>query len=119
MQAAVSIHIRMITRVSGQPLSSKWWWIGAILKMRRPNSRKLATCRITEVVSMTNSRPRIGNSSAVDELSARAARPVPMASEPVSPMKICAGAALYQRNPAQAPIIAAATIARSRPTLMP
>ena len=37
-----------------------------------------------------------------------------MASEPVSPMKIWAGAAFHQRNPAQAPSMAAATTAVSR-----
>ena len=29
------IQKRMITVVSGQPISSKWWWIGAMRKMRR------------------------------------------------------------------------------------
>ena len=37
----------------------------------------------------------------------------PSASEPVSPMKIRAGAAFHHRNPVTAPIIAAATIAVS------
>ena len=37
-----------------------------------------------------------------------------MPSDPVSPMKIRAGAALNQRNPAQAPIRAAAMTASSR-----
>ena len=37
----------------------------------------------------------------------------PIASEPVSPMKICAGAAFHHRKPAHAPNIAAATIAWS------
>ena len=35
----------------------------------------------------------------------------PSASEPVSPMKIAAGEAFHQRNPKQAPVIAAATTA--------
>ena len=39
---------------------------------------------------------------------------VPMPSDPVSPMKIRAGAALNQRKPAQAPIMAAAMAASSR-----
>ena len=30
------IQKRMTTRLSGQPESSKWWWSGAILKMRLP-----------------------------------------------------------------------------------
>ena len=42
----------------------------------------------------------IGSSSWVFVVRARPARPAPIASEPVSPMKICAGAAFHQRNPA-------------------
>ena len=38
-----------------------------------------------------------------------------MASDPVSPMKIRAGAAFHHRNPAHAPTIAAAMTARSSP----
>ena len=53
----------MITVVSGQPASSKWWWIGAMRKTRRWNSRKLPTWRITDSVSNTNSPPMIGSSS--------------------------------------------------------
>ena len=30
-----TIQKRMTTVVSGQPTSSKWWWIGAMRKMRR------------------------------------------------------------------------------------
>ncbi len=37
----------------------------------------------------------------------------PSASEPVSPMKILAGAAFHHRKPMQAPAVAAAMIARS------
>ena len=37
----------------------------------------------------------------------------PRASEPVSPMKILAGAAFHHRNPMQAPAVAAAISARS------
>ena len=44
----------------------------------------------------------------------RAASPDPMASEPVSPMKILAGAAFHHRNPRQAPARATAARARSR-----
>ena len=83
-------------------------------KMRRPNSRKLPTWRITDTVSITNTPPMIGSSSTVLVLRARPARPPPMASEPVSPMKIRAGAAFHHRKPAQAPSMAAATTAVSR-----
>src|SRR5215470_10613392 len=43
----------------------------------------------------------------------RPAMAAPSASEPTSPMNTCAGAAFHQRNPRQAPIMAAATMARS------
>ena len=45
--------------------------------------------------------------------SASAASPVPIAIEPVSPMKMRAGAAFHQRKPAHAPTRAAAMSARS------
>ncbi len=57
----------------------------------------------------------IGSSRWVLVMRARQARPAPMASAPVSPMKIRAGAAFHQRKPVQAPTMAAATSARSRP----
>ena len=53
--APARIQKRMMTVVSGQPPSSKWWWIGAMRKTRRPKSRKLPTWRITDTVSITNS----------------------------------------------------------------
>ena len=37
----------------------------------------------------------------------------PSESEPVSPMKICAGGAFHHRKPKHAPVMAAATTARS------
>ena len=57
---------------------------------------------MTDSVSITNRPPMIGSSSTVLVLRASAARAAPMASEPVSPMKICAGAAFHHRNPAHA-----------------
>ncbi|RMM43280.1 hypothetical protein ALQ77_05336 [Pseudomonas corrugata] len=39
----VMIQKRTITRGSGQPLSSKWWWIGAMRNTRRPVNLKDAT----------------------------------------------------------------------------
>ncbi len=44
---------------------------------------------------------------------AKPASAPPSASEPVSPMKIWAGEAFHHRKPKQAPVIAAATTARS------
>src|SRR5690606_12784542 len=51
------IQKRTITRGSGQPLSSKWWWIGAIRNTRLPVSLNDATWIITDRVSMTNTPP--------------------------------------------------------------
>ena len=46
----------------------------------------------------------IGSSSwRVERQAPAPARPAPMASDPVSPMKICAGAAFHHRNPMHAP----------------
>ena len=47
----------MITVISGHPRSSKWWWNGAMRKIRRPKRRKLSTWRITDAVSATKSPP--------------------------------------------------------------
>ena len=87
--------------------------MGAILNTRRWSSRKEATWRITERVSTTYSPPRTASSSWVLVNRARAARVPPRAREPVSPMKMRAGGAFHHRNPAVAPIMAAATMARS------
>ena len=54
---AVNSQNRMITVVSAQPTSSKWWWNGAIRNTRRPVVRKARTCTTTEVTSATNSAP--------------------------------------------------------------
>ena len=56
----------------------------------------------------------MGSKSAVLVAKASAARPLPSASEPVSPMKMRAGAAFHHRNPMIAPTMAALTMARSR-----
>ena len=68
---------------------------------------------MTDIVSSTYRPPMIGSSRWVLVTRARVASAVPMASEPVSPMKISAGAALNQRNPAQAASMATATTAMS------
>ena len=58
---------RMMTVVSGQPISSKWWWIGDILKMRRlrPLRRYVPICRATRPISITCRPPMIGSRSCV------------------------------------------------------
>ena len=48
------IQKRTTTCGSDQPFFSKWWWIGAIRKMRRPVSLYEPTCSITDTVSITN-----------------------------------------------------------------
>src|SRR5690606_18446551 len=57
------IQKRTITRGSGQPLSSKWWWIGAIRNTRLPVSLNDATWIITDRVSMTKMPPMITSTS--------------------------------------------------------
>ena len=107
------IQNRTITVNSGQPASSKWWWIGDIRKIAPPEPRNEITCAITDSVSITNSPPMMTSSRRVFVTSASAPNSPPSASAPVSPMKMRAGAAFHHRNPVAAPIIAAATIAAS------
>jgi hypothetical protein len=111
------IQNRMMTVVSGQPPSSKWWCTGAMRNTRRPVMRKLPTCTITDSVSNTNSAPTIGSSSCTLSVNASPARPAPMASAPVSPMNTWAGGAFHHRNPVMAPTMAAAETDRSRASL--
>ena len=82
-------------------------------KMRRWNMRKLMTWRITDTVSMTKSPPMTSSSRSRFRSRQSAARPAPMASDPVSPMMILAGAAFHQRNPMHAPARATETSDRS------
>ena len=58
---------------------------------------------ITEIVSNTNKPPIIAKTISCLTIIAIAAREPPKDSEPVSPMKILAGGALYQRKPKQEP----------------
>ncbi len=98
---------------SPHPDSSKWWCSGAILNTRLPVSLKKPIW-ITSLSTMsTNIPPMIAPRISVRLRIVRAARAPPRASEPVSPMKIRAGEAFHHRNPNSAPVIAAATIARS------
>src|SRR3546814_5867091 len=46
------IQKRTITRGSGQPLSSKWWWIGAIRNTRRPVSLDRSEEHTSELQSL-------------------------------------------------------------------
>ena len=80
-----------MTRGSGQPLSSKWWWIGAIRKMRLPVSLKLATCIITDSVSMTKMPPITSSTASWRTITAMVPSAAPSASAPMSPMNTIAG----------------------------
>src|SRR5215212_2327766 len=80
--------------------------MGAILNTLLPESLKTRTWTMTETASTTNSPPTMGRRSSVLVSTAAAARTPPIASEPVSPIKMSAGWALYQRNPMIAPTIA-------------
>ena len=105
--------------MTSSQIISKWWWMGAMRKSRLPVPvrRRVAlnqvTCSITETVSTTKTPPSTMSSSSVRVRIARPASAAPRASEPVSPMKICAGAAFHHRKPKQAPVMAAAITARS------
>ena len=85
------IQKRTITRGSGQPLSSKWWWIGAMRKMRLPRSLNEPTCRITETVSMTNTPPMMNSTISWRTITAMVPSAAPSASAPTSPMNTSAG----------------------------
>ena len=58
---------------------------------------------ITETVSKTNNPPTIAKTISCFTIIAIAANEPPRDREPVSPIKIFAGGALYQRKPKQAP----------------
>jgi len=105
---------RMTTVISSHPSISKWWCRGAIRKSRLPLvALKNPTWRITDRVWITNSPPSRASSTSVRVRMANPASAPPSASEPVSPMKIFAGEAFHHRKPKHAPVIAAATTARS------
>ena len=100
----------MITVVSGQPISSKWWWIGDMRNSRfvRPDALNTPIWMATEPASITLMPPIRTISSVVFSVSAQNASAEPIASAPTSPMKIRAGAAFHHRNPRQPPAKAAA-----------
>ena len=76
-------------------------------------SLKDITCIITEIVSKTNSPPIIAKTISCLTIIATAAKEPPKDKEPVSPIKILAGGALYQRKPKQEPTMAPQKIAAS------
>ena len=104
--------------VSDHAFISKWWWIGAIRKTRRPKYLNVNTWMITESASITKMPPIRSSSNSTFMKIANAAIAPPSAIEPVSPMNTSAGKALYQRKPIAAPISAAPTIARSTAAML-
>ena len=100
--------------VSDHAFISKWWWIGAIRKTRRPKYLNANTWIITDSASITKIPPISSSRTSVLVMIAKPASAPPSAIEPVSPMKTSAGKALYQRKPIAPPISAAPRIARSR-----
>src|SRR5690606_5600814 len=85
------IQKRTITRGAGQPLSSKWWWIGAIRNTRFPVSLNEATWIITDSVSITKMPPMITSTSSWRTITAMVPSTAPSASAPMSPMNTIAG----------------------------
>ena len=113
----MAIIQNLITTVdSAQPFFSKWWCIGAIINTLLPVSLNEITCIITETVSKTNKPPIIASTISCFTIIATEAIEPPRDSEPVSPINILAGGALYQRKPKQDPTIEPQKI-DSSPTL--
>ena len=76
---------------SAHPWSSKWWWMGAIRKIRLPVRLNQNTCNMTESASAKNTPWMTALSTSFLVNTARAPRPPPRASAPTSPMKTLAG----------------------------
>src|SRR5436190_16600675 len=104
---AATIQKRSVIFDSGSPWNWKWWWSGAIEKIRRPVVLKLRICSSEEPASMTKTPPT--RKSSISCFVAQAITPSapPSGSEPESPMKTWAGWLLNQRKPSVAPSIAA------------
>ena len=83
------------------------------MKTLFPVNLKDITCIITETVSKTNNPPIMAKTISCLTMIATAAKEPPKEKDPVSPMKILAGGALYHRKPKQDPTIAPQKIAIS------
>src|SRR5438552_10042930 len=92
---------------SAQPCSSKWWWMGAMRKIRRPVRLNQNTCSITETISAKKTPWMMALSTSFFVSTASAPRPPPRASDPTSPMNTVAGYVLNQRKLMPAPAMAA------------
>ena len=103
----IEIIQNLITTVdSDHPFFSKWWWIGAILKILLPVSLKETTWTITETASKTKRPPVIAKTISCLVIIPTAPNEPPKDNEPVSPIKILAGGALNHRKPKHEPISA-------------
>src|SRR5262249_39034582 len=119
--ARIQARVTIVTSCHGAtpgantpPLSCSPWWTGAHVKRRFPPvRRKDCVCSEDDPSSAKKTTPKIGGTSSCFATSAIQARSPPSGSEPESPMKTLAGYALYQRNPMDAPHIAAPTTAIS------
>ena len=107
------IQNRTTTVDSAHPFFSKWWWIGAILKILFPVNLNDTTCAITETASKTNNPPVIANTISCFVIIPTAPSEPPKEREPVSPINIFAGGALNHKNPRQEPITAPKNTATS------
>ena len=103
----------MTTVDYAHPFFSKWWWIGAIIKILFPVNLKETTCTITDTASKTNRPPVMARTISCFVATPTAPKDPPKASEPVSPINIFAGGALNHKKPIEAPIIAPQNIAIS------
>ena len=59
----MTIQKRTMIFVSDHAFISKWWWSGAIRKIRRPQYLNETTCSITESASITKMPPTKSSSS--------------------------------------------------------
>ena len=87
--------------------------MGAILKTLLPVNLNDITCINTDKVSNTNRPPIIARTISCFTIIATVANEPPKESDPVSPIKILAGGALYHRKPKHAPTIEPQKIAIS------
>ena len=79
--------------------------MGAILNILFPVSLKEKTCAITDIASKTNKPPVIAKTISCLVIIPTAPSYPPIAREPVSPINIFAGGALYHKNPKHDPTI--------------
>ena len=87
---AEKLQNTVTTLTSLQPDSSKWWWIGLILKTRTPRVLKEMTWMMTESASQTNTRPMTAS-----RISVCVRMPTAASAPPSQARAICAGVACF------------------------